>query len=133
MSQTKTPPNMVNCLLIGGPYAGWKTRVPQGMKVLNINDGNEISLARSITQLRKGMHKDQRKLKGTYYMLETCVITSPTMNDAMSLVLGFPPGTKMSDAFMQVITGYCMRCRPEDYENDETPVAEMPRYPEDRS
>ncbi len=134
----KTPPNMVNCLLIGGPYAGWKTRVPEGMKVLNINDGNEISLGRSITQVRKGLDKEQIP-KGTFYMLERVTIASPTLNDVMSLVLGFVPGTKMSDAFMEVITGYCIMCRPEDYENDDAPLANVeqltptaPGYPGDK-
>ena len=55
-------------------------------------------------------------------MLEKCVVTSPTMNDVLSLVLGFPPGIPMTDAFMQVVTGYCMMCRPEDFENDDTPL-----------
>ncbi len=116
---------MVNCLLIGGPYAGFKTRVPVGMKMLNINDGNEISLGRSVTQLRKGLEREGAQ-KGTMYALEMCVITSPTVNDVMSLCLGFPPGEKMSDSFMQVITAYCMMCRPDDFLEDDTNVAQIP-------
>lgn len=123
---SNTPPEMVNCLLIGGPYAGWKTRVPKGIKVLNINDNNEISVGRSISQVRKGLDNEHGPVpRGTYYTLETCVMTSPTMNDVLSLVLGFVPGTKMTDAFMEIITGYCMMCRPEDFEDDDTPVVSI--------
>lgn len=92
------PPEMVNCLLVAGPFAGAKMRVPKGKKMLGITVQQDVVL--DGVAYKKGAP--------AVYALETCVVTSPTMNDVTAFVIGMPPGTKLTDAFMQIIAGYCL-------------------------
>ena len=112
-------PEMENCLLIGGPFAGFKTRVPAGMKVLNIDDRREASVltASSIQAIRKGLD-DDKEYQGTFYLLERCDVALG--GDTVSVLFGVPAGTTLGQAFSDIIAGYCLMCRPEDYiEEDE--------------
>ena len=138
-----TPPaEMVNVILVGGKFGGLKTRVPEGMNMLNIPDVNktpELAIVQSHADLQKHMEKaasERLVNQGVQtiedcdnpYMLWPCVVTLPTLNDVVSFTIGAPPGTKMSDAFMQIVAGYCMMCRPDDYEEEE--ITELPEDPD---
>lgn len=128
---------MMNVILVGGKFAGLKTQVPKGLKVLNIpnppgtGDLVEVSSHADVQKhLAKAAAESSAALGGRPQTLEDCdnpymlwpaTVALPTLNDAVSFTIGAPPGTKMSDAFMSMVAAYCMLCRPQDYEDDDTP------------
>lgn len=121
---------MVNVVLVGGKYAGLKTRVPAGMRVLNIPDPDKApDLTDSVVDLRAHLDaaRTEQLVKGgpvnlsdcdNPYLLLPCVVTLPSLNDVLSFTIGAPPGTNMTDAFMQIVAGYCLLARPGDYEGE---------------
>lgn len=87
----------VPCVLIGGPFAGWKTSVPQGKRILDIDV----------------------PLEGKYrYELRQAVFMDADSN--VSVVLGTPEGETAGDAFMAMLAAYCKACRPDDYPDEPT-------------
>ena len=109
--------NMLPCILIGGPYAGFKTQVPEGKKILRIDDDNEVQTAATLDAAKK--IAGQEKLTGTLYQLELCVITSPTLNDVMSFVVGWQLATSsFSQAVMELVAAYSTVMMPEVFENE---------------
>jgi hypothetical protein len=120
---------MVNVVLVGGKFAGLKTQVPAGRKVLNIPDedsGPKLAVVENHADVAKHMAaaRDEKMMLGPEiqsledcdnpYMLYKCVVTNPELNDVLSFTIGCPPGIKMSDSFMEILAGYCMLCYPEE-------------------
>ena len=115
MSNANSNPNpnadAMQVLLVGGPYAGLKTLVPAGAKVVNLpilDESNEVDRARSI---KEALEKGPQGRKAVLYGLEQCVVASPTLDDVTSFYIGLQPGVKMTDAFMEILAGYCFAMR----------------------
>ena len=109
---------MLPCILIGGPYAGFKTQVPEGKKILHFDDNNQVQTAATIHQAKKIADADDGELTGTVYQLELLVITSPTLNDVMSFVIGWQPATSsFSQAVMELVAAYSTVMMPEVFED----------------
>ena len=111
-------------ILVGGKYAGLKIQVPDGKRVLNIPNPKtvvsnvshlDVHKAIQMPRMRDGM---DMSLMDNPYILHPVTVASPTFDDAMSFVIGAPPGLSMSDAFMQILAGYEILCYPGDTENE---------------
>ena len=126
---------MLNVILVGGKFAGAKMQVPEGRTVLNIPDpdtGPKLAVVASHQDFAKhvaaaaegatlGPQPQSLADCDNPYLLHPGVVTLPALNDVLSFTIGTPPGTSMTDAFMEILAAYCIMCAPvedDDFEEE---------------